>query len=401
MSTLNSIKKNIVGIPNAFTWSGLVSGILVVFVSTTGPIAILFQAAAAGQLSDSYTNSWLFAVFLGSGLFGIYLTLKYGIPIIGSWASTTTALLVIGLAEHEYSEVIGAYFIASILLILVGVTGLFEKIMSLIPNSIIMAMLGGVLITFGLRIFTSTKVNPILGLVMLLAYFLARAVKFKAPVLAAFVTGLIVTILQSNIQKPEFSFGFTMPVWVNPSFSVGALFTLALPIFLTVMTTQNAPGIALLKAVGYQPPINQIVSVGGWLSFLGAGFGGAGVNISAMTATIAISPDADPNPDTRYFSAIICGVAYSLAALFAGIISSLYKTFPIELTAILAGVALLPVIIGAIHESISDPRFRDSAVVTFLITMSGVSGWGIGAPFWGILGGLAVHQISKVGKKPA
>jgi benzoate membrane transport protein len=398
MTEPNSFKANFLGIKRSFTWTGLISGLLVVFVSTTGPIAILYQAAAAGKLSDTYTNSWLFAVFLGSGLFGIYLTLKHGMPIIGSWASTTTALLVTGLVDHKYSEVIGAYFIASVILIIVGVTGLFEKIMKLIPNSIIMAMLAGVLITFGLRIFTSTKVNPLLGITMFFAYFLSRTIKFKAPVLAVFATGLLITILQSNIQKPLVDWKFTTPVWVNPSFSFGALFTLAIPIFLTVMTTQNAPGIALLKAIGYQPPINKIVSVGGWFSFIGAGFGGAGVNISAMTATIAISPDADPNPNTRYFSGIVSGLAYSVAALFAGVISSLYRTFPIELTSILAGIALLPIIINSIYEAISDSDFRDSAVVTFLITMSGISGWGIGAPFWGIIGGVAVHQFAKLGK---
>lgn len=114
-----------------------------------------------------------------------------------------------------------------------------------------------------------------------------------------------------------------------------------------------------------------------------------------MTATIAISPEADPNPKTRYFSGVISGLAYCLAAIFAGVFSSLYGVFPIELTAILAGLALLPVITSSLSDALSDKGFRDSSVVTFLVTISGVSGWGIGAPFWGLIAGVLVHRLSE------
>lgn len=144
------------------------------------------------------TNSWLFAVFLGSGLFGLLLSLRFGIPIVGSWAATTTALLVTGLVDHKFSDVIGAYFGASILLILVGITGVFNRIMQVIPHSIIMAMLAGVLFMFGLKIFTSSRVNPLLGLAMIAVYFLGRALKWRAPVLVSFFTGLFVVLLQKN-----------------------------------------------------------------------------------------------------------------------------------------------------------------------------------------------------------
>jgi benzoate membrane transport protein len=208
--------------------------------------------------------------------------------------------------------------------------------------------------------------------------------------------GLAVVILQRKIDLPELDFSIVQPEWTNPTFSVGSFFTLAIPIFLMVMTTQNAPGIALLTAVNYQPPVNHLVHFGGTLSLLGAGFGGAGVNLSAMTATIAISPDSDPDPKTRYFAGVSAGLAYSLAALFAGVFSTLYGAFPIELTAILAGLALLPVITNALSEALEERNFRDSAVVTFLVTASGVSALSVGAPFWGLLAGLAIHRFSEI-----
>ena len=391
-----ALAHNLRNLPKAASWTALLSGFLVVFVSTTGPIAILYQAAAAGKLPIELTNSWLFAVFLGSGLFGLLLTLRFGIPIIGSWASTTTALLVTGLVDHPFSEVIGAYFGASILLMIVGYTGIFNKLMQSIPHAIIMAMLAGVLLIFGTRIFTSTRINPLMGLLMLAVFFLGRTLKWRAPVLASFAVGLITVIAQSKIDVPPLNFEVVTPVWTNPTFSLGSLFTLTIPIFLVVMTTQNAPGIALLKAVHYKAPVNQIVHFGGTLSLLGAGFGGAGVNLSAMTATIAISPDSDPNPKTRYFAGVVSGVAYCVAALFAGIFSALFGAFPVELTAILAGLALLPVITAALTDALEEKDFRDSAVVTFLVTISGVSGWGVGSPFWGLIAGIAVHKFSAI-----
>ena len=396
LSTMKGIIVNTRNLKEAFSWTALFSGLLVVFVSTTGPIAILYQAAEAGNLSAEITNSWLFAVFLGSGLFGLFLSLRFGIPIVGSWASTTTALLVTGLVDHNFSDVIGAYFGASILLMIVGFTGVFDRIIRAIPHSIIMAMLAGVLFLFGLKIFTSTRVNPLLGFAMILIFVIGRTLKWRAPVLAAFLIGLAIALTQKKVNLPKLDFSMTSPVWTSPTFSVGSFFTLTIPIFLMVMTTQNAPGIALLKAVNYRPPINQIVHFGGTLSFLGAGFGGAGVNLSAMTATIAISPDSDPNPQTRYFAGVSSGIAYVIAALFAGIFSALYGAFPIELTAILAGLALLPVITNALSEALERRDYREPAIFTFLVTASGVSGFNIGAPFWGLLTGLAIHKISEI-----
>lgn len=396
LSTMKGIIVNTRNLKEAFSWTALFSGLLVVFVSTTGPIAILYQAAEAGNLSAEITNSWLFAVFLGSGLFGLILSLRFGIPIVGSWASTTTALLVTGLVDHNFSDVIGAYFGASILLMIVGFTGAFDRIIRAIPHSIIMAMLAGVLFLFGLKIFTSTRVNPLLGFAMILIFVFGRTFKWRAPVLAAFSIGLAIALIQKKVNLPKLDFSVTSPVWTSPTFSAGSFFTLTIPIFLMVMTTQNAPGIALLKAVNYRPPINQIVHFGGTLSLLGAGFGGAGVNLSAMTATIAISPDSDPNPQTRYFAGVSSGIAYVIAALFAGIFSALYGAFPIELTAILAGLALLPVITNALSEAIERRDYRESAIFTFLVTASGVSGFNIGAPFWGLLTGLAIHKISEI-----
>ena len=356
----------------------------------------MYQAVQAANLSVELTNSWLLAIFMGSGLFALLMSLRFGIPIIGSWASTTTALLITGLVDHPFSEVIGAYFVASVILMLIGYTGIFSKLMETIPHAVIMAMLAGVLLTFGVKIFSSTRLNPILGISMLLMFFVAKVIKLRAPVVFAFVTGVLVVALQSKINIPEIKLSIVTPVWTNPTFPIGAFFTLTIPIVLLVMTSQNAPGIALLKAVGYAPPINTIVHFGGSLSLLGAGFGGSGVNLSSITASIAITEDSDPNPETRYFAGVIAGLAYCVAALFAGVLSTLFGSFPGELTAVLAGIALLPIITTSLVDAMEDKDYRDSAVVTFLVTISGVSALGVGSPFWGLIAGVIVHQLQRL-----
>ena len=398
ISTLRAISKNIANLPKAASWSGFFSGLLVVFVSLTGPIAILYQAVQAADLSVELTNSWLLAIFMGSGLFALLMSLRFGIPIIGSWASTTTALLITGLVDHPFSEVIGAYFVASVILMVIGYTGIFSKLMQTIPHAVIMAMLAGVLLTFGVKIFSSTQINPILGVSMLLVFFAAKAIRFRAPVVLSFVVGIVVVALQSKINIPEVKLSIATPVWTNPTFPVGAFFTLTIPIVLLIMTSQNAPGIALLKAVGYTPPINTIVHFGGFLSLLGSGFGGSGVNLSSITASIAISEESDPNPDTRYFAGVVAGLAYCVAAIFAGVFSSLFGSFPGELTAVLAGIALLPIITTSLVDAMEVKDYRDSAVVTFLVTISGVSAFGVGSPFWGLIAGVIVHQLQRLSR---
>jgi benzoate membrane transport protein len=231
---------------------------------------------------------------------------------------------------------------------------------------------------------------------MLLMFFVAKVIKLRAPVVFAFVIGIFVVALQSKINIPEIKLSIVTPLWTNPTFPVGAFFTLTIPIVLMVMTSQNAPGIALLKAVGYVPPINTIVHFGGLLSLLGAGFGGSGVNLSSITASIAITEESDPNPENRYFAGVIAGLAYCVAALFAGVLSTLFGSFPGELTAVLAGVALLPIITTSLVDAMEDKDYRDSAVVTFLVTISGVSALGVGSPFWGLIAGVIVHQLQRL-----
>ncbi len=390
---LEAVKINLKNLPKSFTWGALLSGFLIVLISTTGPIAILFQAAEAGNFTDRQLASWLLTVFIGSGLFGLVLTLRHGMPIIGAWAAATTALLVTGLTSHSYAEVLGAYVIASIALIVVGVTGLFGKLMSLVPRPVVMAMLGGVLFRFGVEVFSSLKTDALLGLGMILMFFIGKRFKWRAPVVPALLVGLVIAYLEKELVNPNIKVAITAPLWVTPEFTLGSLLTLALPIFLLVMTTQNATGTAVLYNSGYEPPINNVVTVGGVISLLSAPFGNSGVNISAMTAAIATQKDADPNPKTRYFAGVACGIFYIILGLFGATVMGFFGTLPPVLLAVLAGLALIPVIGSCTNEALENPEYREAGLVALLITVSGVSAFNLGSPFWGLVGGVLVHEI--------
>ena len=390
---LEAVKINLRNLPKSFTWGALLSGFLIVLISTTGPIAILFQAADAGNFTDQQLASWLLTVFIGSGLFGLVLTLRHGMPIIGAWAAATTALLVTGLTSHSYAEVLGSYVIASIALIIVGVTGLFGKLMALVPRPVVMAMLGGVLFRFGVEVFSSLKTDALLGIGMILMFFIGKRFKWRAPVVPALLVGLVIAYWEKELVNPNIKVAITAPLWVTPEFTLGSVLTLALPIFLLVMTTQNATGTAVLYNSGYEPPINNVVTVGGVISLLSAPFGNSGVNISAMTAAIATQKDADPNPKTRYFAGFACGIFYIILGLFGATVMGFFGTLPPVLLAVLAGLALIPVIGSCTNEALENPEYREAGLVALLITVSGISAFNLGAPFWGLIGGVLVHEI--------
>ncbi len=394
LSLVRAVRANITGLPKAATWSGFMAGFLCVLISVTGPVALLFQAAQTGHLTTLQIDSWLFTIFFGSGLFGFLLTLRYGIPVIGAWGGATTALLVTSLPTHPFPEVIGAFFIASVALIIVGVSGLFGKFIHLVPRPVVMAMLAGVLFNFGVQVFSSMKSGLLLALAMVIVFFIGRSIKMRAPILLSLAVGLVIAGFESKLMNPHLTGSIVHPQWVTPTFSIASTLNLALPIFLLVMTTQNATGTAVLLNMNYEAPVNAIVTMGGVLSFLSAGFGGSGVNVAAMTAAIGSGPEADPNPKTRYFAGIVSGTIYMLLGLFASVETGLLGALPVVLVSALAGLALIPTIGSSLHEALIDPEYRDAGLVALLISVSGVTFLNVGAPFWGLVGGIVIHQFT-------
>lgn len=393
-----SIWANAKSFPRDLSLSATFAGLLIVVVSCTGPIAIMLQAARAGHLTDAQTSSWLAVSWIGGGLFGIFLSLWLRIPIIGAWSTPTVALLVVGLTTHTLPEAVGAYFIASLLIILVGVTGIFDRILQAVPRPVIMAMLAGILFDFGIAIFRELPSAPIIVVAMLFGYFLARRMKWRAPVITSFAVALPIAILMHRLNHQKLTFTVVHPVWMNPSFSLGAFVTLALPIVLLTLTSQYAPGMAVLKSYGYPEPTNKSIITGGVISLASAGFLGSGVNSAAITAAIGAGDHAEPDKNRRYTAGVVCGLFYILVGICGSTMLHAFAVLPLAMVAAMGGLGLLPAIASSTADAFADPNYREAAMITLLVTVSNIHPWGLGAPFWGLVAGVSAHQIASWSK---
>ena len=389
---LVAIWNNLKSIPKDSSLSAIFSGVLIVFISTTGPIAILFQAAAAGNLPANILNSWLFCVFLGSALFGIYLTLRTGQPIIGSWASTTTAILIMILPNHSINEVVGGYLLASIGLILLAYGKLFDRIMELIPKPVVMGMMAGVLITFTSKMFLSLEFDTLMGILMIFVYVIARWRNLAAPTFYALLVGGAIATFKGKLKLSKLNLQVVHPFYIKPIFTIASLLTIALPIIVIVITTQNIPGLTLLKNAGCEVKTKLIVGLGGFLSLLMAPFGGAGINISAMTAAIALDKSAHEKLERRYIAGIATGIAYIFAAIFASFFTNIFTLFPVALNAVLAGLALYPVLMTSLRGIALD-KLQLAGPIAFLVTISNTRIFGLGAACWGLFAGVLADRI--------
>jgi benzoate membrane transport protein len=277
--------------------------------------------------------------------------------------------------------------ICAVLITLSGVTGWFEKLMDRIPMAIAAALLAGVLARFGMQGFVAAQTDWALVTVMLLTYLLAKRWNARYAVVLTLLVAIIFVALGTGFKRANIDFSFATPVFVMPEFTWGAAISLALPLFIVTMASQNLPGVAAIRASGYTLPLSKIISMTGVATFLLAPFGAFALNLSAITAAICMGKEAHPDADKRYVASSVCGIIYIFIGLFASIVTALLIAFPKELIAAIAGLALLGTIANGLAMALQEEKHRDAAIITFLVTLSGVSLAGIGAAFWGVVAG--------------
>ncbi len=321
--------------------------------------------------------------------------------MIGSTSTAAIVLLVTSLKTHSIQEAVASYIIVALLFIVVGLAKFMPKLMKAIPHQLIMAMLAGVLFNFGVNIFMQFRDEPWIVSSMVLAYFIARIFKLRAPVVAVLVVGIIASLLlhQMHFRSPHF--GVTHLVWISPHFTLGALINLALPMFILTIATQFAPGFAVLKNNGYDAPHNRSLISSGVISLLSAGYLNSGTNTSAITASIAVGEHADPNRETRYTSGVITGIIYIAAGLVGASVLTLFGALPASALAALAGLALFPALSTSLHESLVAHQGREAALVTLLITISGIHPLQLGSPFWGLIAGSLLYALPNLRSRSA
>jgi benzoate membrane transport protein len=401
---LRNFLQNLADLPKSLSLSGLAAGFIIVLITYTGPLLIVLQAAQAGQLSEEQTSSWVWAVIVGNGIATILLSLLFRQPITIPYSTAGAALLISSIGLFPFSEVIGAYLICAIGITLLGVSGLFGRLMKLIPQAVVMAVLAGVLLRFGLGIFNAlddNPNNPLIIVSMVLVYMLLKRIKFAAPSLGAMITGLVLAGALGLLNFSAVRLIPSLPSVFMPSFSLNATLSLALPLFALAISSQYAPGQAVLLANGYDAPINSILSLTGLLSIGLAFFGGHGNVLGALTAALVVSPDAQADIDKRYASAVASGFWHVLFGIFGATVIGLFAGFPIVFVSTIAGLSLSGIIANSLYGAMSEPESRDAAIIAFLCTAGDFKLLSIGAPFWGLVAGSLVFFLMSYRRKKA
>lgn len=377
-----------------FHFAHVSAGFIAVLVGYTSSAAIIFQAAAAVGASQAEMNSWMWALGLGMGATCIGFSLRYRQPILTAWSTPGAALLVTALAGVSMNEAIGVFLFSSGLILLCGVTGWFDRIMQLVPASLAAAMLGGVLLTFGLDLFASAQTQSWLVGVMLVTYLALRRRLPRYVIPLSLLAGLAVAAGLDLLQFEQFAWQLAWPVLMTPSFSFASLIGIGIPLFVVTMASQNVPGIAVLRAHGYQVKASPLISWTGITGILLAPFGGFAFNLAAISAAVCMGKEVDVDPAERYKAAVWAGVFYLLLGLFGATVVGLFAALPTELVMAIAGLALLGTIGNSLSVALSQESERDAALLTFMITASGVALFGIGSAFWGLVVGGIVHGLN-------
>ncbi|WP_226940099.1 benzoate/H(+) symporter BenE family transporter [Halomonas colorata] len=374
--------------------STVTAGFVAVTIGYTSSAAIIFQAAEASGASAAQISSWLWALGIGMGFTSFGLSLRYRMPLLTAWSTPGAAFLATSLPGIPLEEAIGAFLFSALLITLCGVTGLFERLMRYIPGAIAAAMLAGILLRFGLELFNAMESQWLMPLVMLAAWVMGRRLWPTLAVPGVLLTGIAVAILQGQINLQGIPLSPTMPVFMTPAFSIATLIGVGIPLFVITMATQNLPGMAVLRAAGYQVNSSPLISWTGGASLLLAPFGGFALNMAAISAAVCMGPDAHADPRRRYTAGMAAGVFCIIMGIFGATVTGVFNALPSVLVIALAGIALLGTLAGGLASAFADSRHRDAAIVTFLLTGSGITLLGMGGPFWGLVAGLITLKLT-------
>jgi benzoate membrane transport protein len=372
----------------------VVSALVAVLVGFGGSIAIILAAANALGASAAQTSSWVATLCVSMMVTTAILSIRHRAPIVTAW-STPGAALIAGSTGIGIEEGVGAFIFAAVLIL---ATALFRPLgaaIERIPSSIAAAMLAGVLFTFVIAIFDHVQAAPLLVLPLLIAFAVMRQLSPIWAVPGVLALG-IVLVYALGMASPVSILQMSSFVWVTPHFEPSTLLGLGLPLYLVTMASQNLPGFAVLRSSGYAVPTRSILGVTGAASLLTAGFAAHTTNLAAITASICTGPDAHPDKDKRWLCGPVYAAGYGVVAIFGASVVTIFASYPEALIVTIAGIALMGPFLNALTAGLTDSRETFPAVTTFVVTASGITAFGLGAAFWGLMAGLGVHALHRL-----
>jgi len=371
------------------------AGFITFLVGISVSAVLVIQAAQILGATSEQISSWFWALGLGIGISGLFLSWKFKYPVATSWSTAGLALIIATGSGYTLYEAIGAFFICGLLTAILGFSGVFKKALSYIPQSLTSAMLAGVLLKFGIALFASLQTNWGFILSILAIYILSKRIWPRYSIVLTVIGGIAVCPLFMEFHTPVVQWSLAQPVWMAPEFSWSSILGLAFPLFVINMASQYLPGIAMIQSYGYKPHINQLIGWTGVSQTLLAPFGCYSVNIAAISAAISLDDQVHPDPAKRYIAGMSCGFFYILVGLFAATLTSLLMSFPQVFITALAGIALFGTIGHNIALAFHDIEEREATLMTFLFSASGVQFLGIGSAFLGLIFGIIVMLVFK------
>jgi benzoate membrane transport protein len=375
--------------------SAVVAGFVAVLVGFTSSVVIVFQAAAALGATAAQTVSWMWALGLGMGITSLGLSLWRRQPVLTAWSTPGAALLVTAAAGVPMAQGIGAFMVCGLLITLAGVTGWFARVMDRIPQALAAALLAGVLTRFAIDAFVSLQTEFALVFTMLLAYLMGRRLWPRYAVPVVLLVGVAIVATQGRLQMGAVAWGWATPVFTMPQFTWPATIGIALPMFVVTMASQNLPGVAAQRAAGFVVPVSPAITTTGVATLVLAPFGGYAFNLAAITAAICMGREAHEDPRKRWVASASAGVFYIVVGVLGGAVVGLIAAFPKALVLAVAGFALLGTIGNGLATAMKDEGSREAALITFLVTVSGLSLWGVGAAFWGVVAGVLALAVQR------
>ncbi|SIO22269.1 benzoate/H(+) symporter BenE family transporter [Paraburkholderia phenazinium] len=373
--------------------STLVAGFVAMMTGYTSSLVLMFQAGQAAHLSDAQISSWIWALSIGMALCTIGLSLRFRAPIVIAWSTPGAALLVSSLPNVAYPQAIGAFIVCALLLTVVGLTGWFDTLMKKIPAGIASALLAGILFEIGIEIFRAAQFQTALVLAMFFTYLALKRLAPRYAIVTTLVVGTAVAGSLGLLDFSHFHVALAQPVLTMPAFSAAAIISIGIPLFVVAMASQNVPGIAVLRADGYTTPSAPLIATTGIASLLLAPFGSHGINLAAITAAICTGPESHEDRNKRYTAAVWAGVFYLIAGIFGATIAALFASLPKALVVSVAALALFGSIMSGLANAMQDLKQREAALVTFMVTASGLTLLSIGSAFWGLVAGVLTQLV--------
>ncbi|QQX58176.1 benzoate/H(+) symporter BenE family transporter [Pseudomonas chlororaphis] len=378
-----------------------VAALISVIVNYGGTFILVFQGAKAAGLSPEQTASWIWSISIGVGLTGAWLSYRYREPIITAWSTPGAAFLIAVLPSTPYPEMIGAFMLSAVGFVVLGISGYFERVVKLIPPGIAAGLLAGILLRFGIGTFDGAGVDPLLVGALLLSYVLLRRFTARYAIVGVLLIGIVLLLGLGQVSFASLELKPALPVLTLPVFSLNALLSVALPLFLITLTGQYMPGMLVLRNDGFKTSANPILTTTGLGSLLMAPFGSHAFNVAAITAAICTGKEAHEEPAKRYLAGLACGVFYLLVGIFGSTLAALFVVLPATFITTLAGLALLGAIGGSLATALVEPSGRETALITFLATAANITLFGLGGAFWGLLAGLLAHGVMHGRLRPA